>query len=52
VPAKESQKPLDPMWTTFRQLYLDASGRIVDNGNGGISHSEAGLWHVAGHAGR
>lgn len=40
VPAKESQKPLDPMWTTFRQLYLDASGRIVDNGNGGISHSE------------
>jgi endoglucanase len=38
VPAKA--EPLDGMWTTFRQLYLDASGRIVDNGNGGISHSE------------
>lgn len=42
----DSQKPidapknLDGMWTSFRQIYLDASGRIVDTGNGGISHTE------------
>ena len=31
---------LDGMWTSFRRIYLDASGRIIDNGNGGISHTE------------
>lgn len=31
---------LDSMWTSFRRIYLDASGRIVDNGNGGVSHTE------------
>jgi endoglucanase len=36
----EEQVQADPMWSAFRQIYLDASGRIVDNGNGGISHSE------------
>ena len=27
-------------WATFKARFMDASGRIVDNGNGGISHSE------------
>ncbi|MFC3580889.1 glycosyl hydrolase family 8 [Sphingomonas hylomeconis] len=27
-------------WPTFKARFMDASGRIVDNGNGGISHSE------------
>ena len=27
-------------WATFKTRFMDASGRIVDNGNGGISHSE------------
>jgi endoglucanase len=31
---------MDGMWTAFRQIYLSGDGRIVDNGNGGISHSE------------
>lgn len=39
-PKNTASKPIDPMWAAFRQLYLDRSGRIVDNGNGGISHSE------------
>ena len=28
------------LWQTYKSRFLDASGRIVDNGNGGISHSE------------
>lgn len=35
------------MWPQFKSAFLDRSGRIVDNGNGGISHSEGqgyGLW--------
>jgi len=27
-------------WSTYRQRFLDPSGRIIDTGNGGISHSE------------
>lgn len=27
-------------WARYEASFLDASGRIVDNGNGGISHSE------------
>lgn len=27
-------------WSAYKAKFLDASGRIVDNGNGGISHSE------------
>lgn len=34
--------PLVPAeaWESYRASFLDASGRIVDTGNGGISHSE------------
>lgn len=27
-------------WTAYKAKFLDQSGRIIDNGNGGISHSE------------
>ncbi|MEG8222738.1 glycosyl hydrolase family 8 [Sphingomonas sp. HH69] len=27
-------------WPNFKAAFLDPSGRIIDNGNGGISHSE------------
>ncbi len=27
-------------WATFKTRFMDADGRIVDNGNGGVSHSE------------
>lgn len=27
-------------WSAYKEKFLDASGRIVDDGNGGISHSE------------
>lgn len=30
----------DPLWPAFKSAFLDPSGRIIDNGNGGISHSE------------
>jgi endoglucanase len=37
-------KPLSPAirqhWQDYKSAFLDPSGRIVDNGNGGISHSE------------
>ncbi|WDF73112.1 glycosyl hydrolase family 8 [Novosphingobium sp. KACC 22771] len=36
----DAPRNLDGMWTSFRQIYLDASGRIVDTGNGGVSHTE------------
>ncbi|WP_019994563.1 glycosyl hydrolase family 8 [Aureimonas ureilytica] len=34
--------PLVPpaAWESYRASFLDASGRIIDTGNGGISHSE------------
>ncbi|HWU01625.1 MAG TPA: glycosyl hydrolase family 8, partial [Novosphingobium sp.] len=38
--AARSEAPLDSVWTTFRNLYLDPVGRIVDTGNNRISHSE------------
>ncbi|WP_150294701.1 glycosyl hydrolase family 8 [Sphingobium estronivorans] len=37
----------DLMWPQFKARFLDPTGRVVDNGNGGISHSEGqgyGLW--------
>jgi endoglucanase len=30
----------DVSWACFKQKFLDPSGRIIDNGNGGISHTE------------
>jgi endoglucanase len=34
-------------WDAYKAKFLDASGRIIDNGNGNISHSEGqgyGMW--------
>ncbi|MCO5734158.1 glycosyl hydrolase family 8 [Rhizobium sp. SSA_523] len=40
-PAAAQQGSLEkPLWQTYKTRFLDASGRIVDNANGGISHSE------------
>ncbi|MBB4858036.1 endoglucanase [Novosphingobium chloroacetimidivorans] len=33
-------EPAGGWWRIYRQRFLDRSGRIVDTGNGGISHSE------------
>jgi endoglucanase len=33
-------EPAGGWWRTYRQRFLDRSGRIIDTGNGGISHSE------------
>jgi len=33
-------EPAGGWWRLYKQRFLDGSGRIVDTGNGGISHSE------------
>lgn len=33
-------RTVDAFWTMFRDRFIDPSGRVVDTGNGGISHSE------------
>ncbi len=40
--AKRKEKPVapSPEWLAYKSRFLDASGRIVDTGNGGVSHSE------------
>lgn len=39
--AQAQQSLVDPShWQEYKSRFLDRSGRIVDNGNGGISHSE------------
>lgn len=32
--------PLDALWTDWRARFVAGDGRVVDDGNGGISHSE------------
>ncbi len=40
-PAIAQRTALDPQaWTAYKAKFLDANGRIIDNGNSGISHSE------------
>ncbi|WP_051777233.1 glycosyl hydrolase family 8 [Pseudorhizobium pelagicum] len=40
-PAAAQQGSIGPsLWQDYTSRFLDASGRIVDNANGGISHSE------------
>ncbi|WP_380779662.1 glycosyl hydrolase family 8 [Sphingomonas sp. R86520] len=41
--AEPSAAPFGPFevnWAGFKRQFMDVDGRIVDNGNGGISHSE------------
>jgi endoglucanase len=40
-PAGAQQAMIDPQaWQAYKAKFLDREGRIVDDGNGGISHSE------------
>ncbi len=40
-PAAAQRAAIDTQaWTAYKAKFLDVNGRIVDNGNGGISHSE------------
>jgi endoglucanase len=40
-PAVAQRAAIDPQaWTAYKAKFLDVNGRIIDNGNGGISHSE------------
>jgi endoglucanase len=40
-PAGAQQAMIDPQaWQAYKEKFLDPAGRIVDDGNGGISHSE------------
>jgi endoglucanase len=38
--ATSHAEPAGGWWRLYKQRFLDRSGRIVDTGNGGISHSE------------
>lgn len=38
--ASGRAEPAGGWWRLYKQRFLDASGRVVDTGNGGISHSE------------
>ncbi|TWB46763.1 endoglucanase [Rhizobium sp. ERR 922] len=39
--AAAQRATIDPQtWTAYKAKFLDVNGRIIDNGNGGISHSE------------
>jgi len=39
--CRESGLPIDSQqWQTYRSRFISADGRVVDNGNNGISHSE------------
>lgn len=40
-PVAAQQGSLEaPLWQVYKERFLDPSGRIIDNANGGISHSE------------
>lgn len=40
-PVAAQHAAIDPQaWIAYKTKFLDASGRIIDNGNGNISHSE------------
>lgn len=40
--AARAQQPMvaPQAWQAYKEKFLDAAGRIIDDGNGGISHSE------------
>jgi len=40
-PVAAQRTAIDPQaWTAYKAKFLDPNGRIIDDGNGGISHSE------------
>ena len=42
--ALADQPPLIEQWRTFKSRFLSTDGRIIDNANGGVSHSEGQGW--------
>lgn len=34
----------DPAWLEFREQFVNADGRVIDTGSGGVSHSEGQAW--------
>ena len=34
------RQPPDPRWAAYKTRFFQPEGRIVDTGNGGVSHSE------------
>ena len=42
LPASAALNTAD--WVSFKSRFLSADGRITDNGNGGVSHSEGQGW--------
>jgi endoglucanase len=44
LPAAPPTPELTAAWAGFRQAFLRPEGRVVDTGNGGISHSEGQGW--------
>jgi endoglucanase len=43
-PLTANARPDDPEWRSFRQRFLAAEGRVVDSGNGNVSHTEGQGW--------
>lgn len=39
-PGVGREEAADTFWSAFRGAFVDRTGRVVDTGNGGISHSE------------
>lgn len=39
-PGVSREEAADSFWAVFRNHFVDGSGRVVDTGNGGISHTE------------
>jgi endo-1,4-beta-D-glucanase Y len=43
TPAR-ADVPINEDWTDFKTRFVSDDGRVVDNGNGGVSHSEGQGW--------
>ena len=39
-PAAETEGALETSWKVYQQRHILPDGRVVDDGNGGVSHSE------------
>ena len=39
-PGEGREPAADPFWALFRGAFVDGAGRVIDSGNGNISHSE------------
>ena len=39
--------PDDTEWTSFKTRFVKDDGRVIDNANGGVSHSEGQGWGLS-----